>query len=486
MTTTTKTNSAQYVTQENTLLFADSYKFSQPGQYPPEMTGYYGYGSARFSSIRHVNWTLFSGLQAFIKSQLMKKVTLEDVIELQMICKMHGEPLDIKPYVKLVKEYDGIWPFTIRAVKEGTILTVGNVMFTLECTDPDIAKLASSWETSLLRAVWYPTTVGTISKHCKNIIMEFLERTCDNPKAEILFKLHDFGARSVSSQESAGIGGLAHLINFRGTDTIAAIIHARRFYSCEMAGFSIPASEHSTITSWGRTSEVDAYRNMLKLFGVKGGIFACVSDSFNIFDACEKLWGGELRDEVIASGATLVIRPDSGDPLSTVVKVISILAGKFGYTVNGKGFKVLNHVRVIQGDGVDPDTIRSILYALSLNQYSAENIAFGMGGGLLQKVDRDIFGFAMKCSSIRIKNEWVDVYKDPIGGGKTSMKGRLALIKGIEQVFDKGAISKIPAFVTKRESELMEGEVDLLEIVYRNGVLVREQTLDEIRAIADA
>lgn len=54
------------------------------------------------------------------------------------------------------------------------------------------------------------------------------------------------------------------------------------------------------------------------------GMVAVVSDSYNIWNACEHLWGEELRDLVIKrgeSGGVLVVRPDSGIPQEVVVKV---------------------------------------------------------------------------------------------------------------------------------------------------------------------
>src|SRR5262249_50868100 len=150
----------------------------------------------------------------------------------------------------------------------------------------------------------------------------------------------------------AGIGGAAHLLNFMGTDTIQAIEIAREYYGCEMAGFSIPAAEHSTITAWGRDHEADAYANMLTQF--PEGLVACVSDSYDVRRACREIWGEQLKDQVLARKGTLVVRPDSGDPPTIVSEVLRILGDAFGFSINGKGFKVLHpNVRVIQGDGVD-------------------------------------------------------------------------------------------------------------------------------------
>lgn len=90
----------------------------------------------------------------------------------------------------------------------------------------------------------------------------------------------------------------------------------------------------------------------------KVGPRACVSDSFDILNACSKLWGEELKDEILSMNGRLVIRPDSGDPKETLRRVFNILWYKFGGRINTKGFKVLDdHIRVIQGDGVNFESI---------------------------------------------------------------------------------------------------------------------------------
>jgi nicotinamide phosphoribosyltransferase len=282
------------------------------------------------------------------------------------------------------------------------------------------------------------------------------------------FKLHDFGFRGVSSWESAVLGGMAHLVNFMGTDTIGAILGVMEYYDAPVCGFSIPAMEHSTVTSWGRDGEVKAFRNMLKLFGKPNALLACVSDSYDIYEACKK-WGTELKEDVIKSGAVVVIRPDSGEPSSVVVKCLMILDKYFGSTMI-KGYKVLNHVRIIQGDGIDHKAIQSILFSAQMAGFSADNIAFGQGGALLQLVSRDDLEFAMKCSAAFINGEWIDVYKDPITSSmKKSLKGRLALIKDSDG-----------KFLTVRLENIGENE-DALKLRYRNGDLHNQTTFDQIR-----
>jgi nicotinamide phosphoribosyltransferase len=245
----------------------------------------------------------------------------------------------------------------------------------------------------------------------KQVLLKYLQETGD--PAGLPFKLHDFGFRGVTCPEQAAIGGASHLVNFQGTDTTVGLVLARKFYKAQMPGFSIPAAEHSTITSWGEENEVDAMRNMLEQY--PDGFVACVSDSFDIYRACSDYWGTQLKDKVLARDGVLVVRPDSGDPPTVVNKVLDILGDKFGFETNAKGFKVLNpKVRVIQGDGIDFAMLDKILSAMKVNGWSADNIAFGSGGGLLQKLNRDTQKFAFKCSQVVIGDESRDVYKRPI------------------------------------------------------------------------
>ena len=458
---------------KNILLNTDSYKVSMFKQYPAGTTGVYSYIESRGG---RYDSTVFFGLQAFIKEYLLEPITQADIDIADEILTAHGEPFNRQGWEYILRTHGGFLPVVIKAVPEGTIVPVKNVLATIENTDPECYWLTTYLETALLRAVWYPTTVATQSKAIKNVIAEYLEKTGDI--SGINFKLHDFGARGVSSWESAGLGGAAHLVNFMGTDTVSGLLIAREYYGAGIAGFSIPAAEHSTITSWGRDNEVEAYRNMLKQFGKPASIFAVVSDSYDVFNAAEKLWGEELKDEIVASGSTLVIRPDSGDPDVICRKLVTILGQKFGYTTNAKGYKVLNNVRLIQGDGVNERTIRMILGSFQAYGWSADNIAFGMGGALLQIVDRDTQRFAMKCSSAQINGVWVDVQKDPItDSGKKSKAGRVTLWTNSGGEYASGVTAP-----TGWSDKGIGGWTEALVEVFRDGKLVQEIDFETVRA----
>ncbi len=459
----------------NRIIDTDSYKASHFLQYPPNTTRAFFYLESRGSD-RDWNETVFFGLQYLLKNYFLAPFTQAMVEEAREVIEAHGLPFNYDGWTRLVKKHGGKLPLRIRAVPEGSIVPLHNVLMTVETTDDEFAWLGSWFESQLMR-IWYAITVATQSWQIKQDVYKSLRETADDADSEILFKVHDFGGRGVSSQETAAIGGAAHLINFLGSDTMAALLLHRRFYHCQMAGFSIPAAEHSTITSWGRENELEAYRNILKHFAKPGALVAVVSDSWDIYNAVEKVWGEQLKQAVVDSGATVVIRPDSGEPVEVVSRVAQILGEKFGFETNSKNYKVLKNVRIIQGDGVNQASIRAILQRLKNEGFSASNIAFGIGGSLLQKIDRDTLRFAYKCSAIVVDGKRREVYKQPItDSGKTSKRGRLDLIS------NGGAFETVKL----KRLEQISAERSALRVVYENGELLIDDNLDEIRKRAAA
>lgn len=448
------------------ILSTDSYKFSHFKQYPPKTTEMFSYLESRVGS--KYDKTVFFGLQYYLKEYLSQRITEEDVMEAAEFTKAHGVPFNLDGWLYIARELGGKLPIRIRAVREGTVVPIDNVLMTVESTDPKVFWIVSYLETLLMR-LWYPITVATQSWHIRKLLKEHMDASADYEPFELDFKLHDFGSRGVSSQESAMIGGAAHLVNFQGSDTVAGIYAARKYYNEEMASYSIPASEHSTMTMWGRDREAEAYNNMLEQYKDQP-IFACVSDSYDIMNAASNIWGGTLKDKVIEYNGTLVVRPDSGDPADVCEELMVRLDEAFGTDLNSKGRRVLRHgVRIIQGDGVNQESINKILGRLSARNYSASNITFGMGGALLQKVDRDTQRFAFKCSHAVVDGKDVDVYKQPkTDSVKNSKRGRLEL------VLEGGE------YKTVRREELGNRE-SLLVDYYKDGEITFETSLAEVR-----
>ena len=454
----------------NAILNTDSYKASHFLQYPPATRRVFAYVESRGGPYDE---TLFFGLQAILKREFGRPVTRGDVDEARGVLHDHGLPFNAEGWELLLQRHGGHLPIEIRAVAEGRSVPTHQALVTVVNTDPDFAWLTSYVETALLR-VWYPVTVATISAQLRRRIRAALLASADDPDSELPFKLHDFGARGVSSEASAALGGVAHLVSFTGTDNLSAIMGARTLYGESMAGFSIPAAEHSTITSWGREGEAAAYENMLARFAKPGASVAVVSDSWDLYHAVDQVWGEALRQRVVDSGATVIIRPDSGDPLIVVVKVMELLAARFGADVNGRGYRVLRHVRVIQGDGVNPASISAILDRVMAAGFSITNIAFGMGGALLQRLDRDTLSFAYKTSAVMIGDRWHEVFKDPATDrSKGSKRGLLGLVDG------EAGLTTVP--VDGERYEPLDGRRNELRPVWRDGRLLVDESLAVIR-----
>ena len=324
----------------------------------------------------------------------------------------------------------------------------------------EYSPLCTFFETLLVQT-WYPATVATLSKRAKDIIADAFDVSVDDGRESPLLasRLHDFGFRGTTCVEQSVLGGVAHLLNFDGTDTLSAAYVAQfKLNGGKPVGTSIPATEHSVMTAW--PTEKDAVDNMIRTFG--GGLFATVMDSYDYQNALDTVVPAVRRD-VIEGGGYWVLRPDSGDPKDAVLAALKAAEKVFGVTVNAKGFKVTNNVGVIQGDGIDVHVIDQILDAVLKAGFSAQNVAFGMGAGLLQKVNRDTLSMAVKLCQITYSDGHTkEVMKCPSDdGSKCSLPGELAVIMkdGVPTVFPKGSVA---------------AEDDLLRVVYdkrpvRNG-----------------
>jgi nicotinamide phosphoribosyltransferase len=466
-------------TQENLILLTDAYKYSHHKLYYPGTERVYSYLESRGGKFEH---TVFFGLQYILKHYLEGVVITEEKIkeaeEFMPQVFNRNDVFDASKFRYILEVHGGRLPIKIKAVPEGSVIPVNNVLMTIENTDPACYWLTNFLET-LIMQVWYPSTVATLSHAVREMVNEnFAETASVTAQSSRAFVLNDFGFRGVSSVESAGLGGAAHLLNFNGSDTIMASVFAQRYYNAnKVYGSSVPATEHSICTLLGEEGEIEIFRHVLETF--QTGIVACVSDSYNIFRACSQYWGTDLKEKILSRDGVLVIRPDSGDPVATLLEVFRILFDQFGFTVNDKGYKVLPpQVRVLQGDGINVDSIGTIYAALKQNQISSENLLLGMGGGLLQKVDRDTQKYALKCSWVQLNGKGIDVKKDPlemnekgelVRSFKKSKAGRLKLIQ-----YDEGSYS------TVREDE-HESYEDKLVTVFENGELKADYDFDSIR-----
>ncbi|CAF1169972.1 unnamed protein product [Didymodactylos carnosus] len=247
--------------EDNLLLKTDSYKVSHWKQYPSNTTFVYSYLESRGGSYES---TVFFGLQYILKKHLVGKVvTREKLDEAATFWKEHlkQDLVNYEMWEYIIEHHNGHLPIIIKAVPEGSVVPLHNVLMTIENTDPKCFSLAGYLETLLLQ-IWYPITIASNSREIKKILLKSLKKTGD-PNL-IPFQLHDFGFRGVSSYETSAIGAASHLTSFMGSDTISGSVLARNYYnSRQIAAYSIPATEHSTIVSWGKDNECKAYEHVL-------------------------------------------------------------------------------------------------------------------------------------------------------------------------------------------------------------------------------
>ena len=465
---------------------SDSYKFNHWNQYPKNTEAVAAYFESRIGA--RFDETVFFGLQALIIDHLLGAVVTRTGIEkAARLAKAHfgSEKLfNREGWEYILNEHGGNLPIRIRAVPEGTAVTVSNVLMTVENLDPKCFWLTNYLET-LLSHVWYTSTVATLSRETKKIIKKYLVRTADNIDG-LNFMLHDFGFRGASSTETAAFGGMAHLVNFLGTDTVVAMEAIVTYYgksnwtnlgfnpnvgddptAYDGIAYSVPATEHSVMTARGPEGEAQIIGELISDYPT--GILSVVVDSYDYKNCVGNIIGKQYKEAILARDGVFVVRPDSGNPEEVTLDIVENLGKNFGFTVNGKGYRVLNpKVKVLWGDGIEIRGVDNILGTLLVNGWSAENMVFGMGGGLLQKVNRDTQRFAFKCSAQKRNGKWVDIFKNPIDKTKTSKKGRLALVK----IGDK--------WETKAEKDVLP-ERNALVTVFENGKLLKFYTFDEVR-----
>jgi len=406
--------------QKSIVTAADSYKYSQvPDVYPKDTSAMSSYIQARVKGQKAVSL----GISMFIDEYLTTPVTKEIVDEAEYVITSHGEPFDRGMWDRVINEYGGYLPIEIYAVPEGTVVDSDVPLVTVECDIPGMFTLASFIETPMQRSVWYPTTIASQGLELYKNLKWMYEKYSDNI-GNLGFALNDFGQRGATSHESAVAGGLGHLIYFNGTDNVSALMGARHYYGADIAGYSVPASEHSVQCSYGEASQRLYLKTMLDKYAKKGGIVSIVLDGYNVYREAGLLCT-EFKEQIIASGAKVVFRPDSGDMFEVVPRLLAMQEAAFGFTMNSKGKKVINNVGIIQGDGINPTSAMMLMQKVIDLGYAPECVVLGSGGGLLQSVTRDTMKFAQKTSAMKIGGLWVDTVKNPITDqGKKSRGGR--------------------------------------------------------------
>lgn len=476
-----------------TIFRTDSYKFTHPFMFrelnkrkgKKRVVGMSSYGEARVP--KHVNITVFGG-QMGLQKIFYRPITMDDVDAAEQFALKHfGRPLfDRAAWEKVVNVYGGFIPCIVRAVPDGTVIRGGDPIYSVTVLDEDLFWMSSGIETCLLRAYWYPTTIASLDRDTKLEIVRFYEITGVDP-ALAGFALHDFGGRGVTVGEQAEVGGAAHGVSFLGSDTIEGILALNFYYDSEMSMFSVFATEHSVECSFGLDVEGEAdYIRAMLANAVEGSILSIVIDGKDMWRCAAMLCApeaeGGFREAIIRSKAKVVFRPDSGDMLEIVPKLLRMMEAAFGTEkVIGKGgivYRRIKHVAIIYGDGVDRLNLLTMLGNVVAMGYTADVIVFGSGGALLQKVNRDTLKFAQKGALLIFEDgTTLGIAKDPVTDqGKKSKEGLLTLLR--HRVTGELKVARLEQGYDEAVYE------DVHVLMYHTGKFYNKTTLDEVRARA--
>lgn len=469
--------------ERNIILDIDSYK-NDHGKMLPQNTEYIFSTIVPRRANRYTHLVKAMGHQYAIREYISQPIEAWMIEEAGSEMREQGFVFEKERWEYILDKYDGYLPLEIKAVPEGSLIPVGVAAVTIVNTDPNCAWLTSYIETMFQRVCWKMTTVASIAYDLYRYLDDIMVKHCGE-RGKVNFHLHNFGSRGADSFESDILAGMAHLASgFNGTDCAQANRNIKYYYKTAKAyGMSVTASEHSVMCAWSDPEKQDDLAAVEMMIGlledkVASGngipIVSIVGDTYDIYRLTRNYIGGIFRDRIIAlglKGAKVVVRPDSGDPLTMCLEVIKILMEQFGYTVNKFGYKVLPpYIGVIQGDGINNDSIRHIVAKLDKARISLENIVFGMGSGLTHDAGRDEFSFSMKATALYNGNEWHELLKRPITDlTKQSLQGHVTTY-----VANDGNI-----YSTRLDEMPLNGR-ELLEVVYRDGVILKEYTFDDV------
>lgn len=481
----------------NPITLIDGYKVDHRRQYPVGTQHVYSNFTPRSSRVPGQEHVVFFGLQYFTKKYLEEEADVffnqrRSFVAKQYEKRMAGYLGDFDFDVEHIMNLHelGYMPLKICALPEGTLTPLKVPMLTIENTIDEFFWLVNYYETILSSTLWLPCTTATTAYRFRSMLNNYFHKTNSGKyNNEVAYQGHDFSFRGLPGLEAAALSGAAHLLSFNGTDTIPALDFIDHYYPShdgvlKWHGFSVPATEHSVMCAGGQENELDTFNRLLDLYPT--GIVSVVSDTWDLWNVLDNILPS-LKDKINSRDGKLVIRPDSGDPItiicgnangenqSAVRGVVETLWDTFGGTINSKGYKELStKVGVIYGDGITYGVAMEICNRLQTKGFASTNIVFGIGSFTYQYTTRDTYGFAMKATWVQINNKEYSIYKNPVtdNGMKKSATGRLAVHKNAE--------GKL--YLIENATEADEG-YSLLEPVWIEGHSTSNQSFEDVRSV---
>ena len=481
-------------------LLCDFYKVSHREQYPDKTEKVYSTWTPRATRLAGINYAVSAGQQLFIKEFLIDYFN-ENFFSLPKTEVVNQYTRMIK-YALGVQNPDashiaalhdlGYLPLSIKSLPEGTIVPLRVPIFTIENTDKRFFWVTNYIESLLSCELWQISNSATIANEFRKRLDHYCDVTGGDPTF-VQFQGHDFSFRGMGGLYSAMKSGMGHLLSFSGTDTIPAIEGSEIYYNAniekELVGTSIPATEHSVMSANGTEDEYSVFKRIITEIYPNGPI-SIVCDTVDFWNVVGNVLP-RLKGEIMAREGhpilnKVVVRPDSGDPeliicgdpnASTEIErkgLVEALWDTFGGTITSKGFKSLDsHIGAIYGDAITLERATKISEQLIAKGFASTNVVYGIGSFTYQYNTRDSLGFAMKSTFAIVDGVDRQIFKDPKtdNGIKKSQKGRVAVV-------DKAGVLTLVDHLYS--NDVIEG--DLLEEIFRDGKLLVDDSLSNIRA----
>lgn len=475
------------------MLMADTYKNTNPDAMPEGLTKLTSYITPRKSMFKNLNKVVFFGLQGFIKEFLIDLVNntffnrdKEEVLaeyKVYLDTQIGDQSYDLGRIEKL---HDlGYLPIEIKALPEGSLVTMGVPCIELKNTHPDFAWVVQWIECIAQSELFGTCNWATMAHEYRELANEFYNKTTDNAKPSMA--MADFGFRGLGVDNGIRASS-SWLLSFDKTSTIPAMQYIDKMYYAHCAdnhiGFGAVSLEHATVCSNLAVCETEEklLRRLLTTV-YKDTSFSYVSDTFDYWFLVENTLP-KLKKEILEHNGKFLVRPDSGDIIEISVKTVQKLYDIFGGNINSKGYKELNpKIGIIYGDGCQYSKIREIWTKLEELGFAANTILFGVGAFSFTAMctpedgmvclTRDTFGFAMKSTDCVIDDKEYIIQKNP----KTDKDNLKKSHKGL-------------CYVTKENEEFVchdgyDSETipdnNELTTVFKDGKLVREDTFMNIR-----
>lgn len=487
-------------------LLSDFYKQVHAEQYPKGLTKLVSYFTPRMTRLPDQDFLIMFGLQGFLKEYLIEnfnknffELPKEKVIEQYRRVLDHTLGKSVYGVEKLSKLHDlGYLPIEIKSLEEGIKCSVKVPMIEISNTHPEFAWCVNWVESILSCSLWYPMTIANAAYRYRLVVNEWWDKTVDNnvPRHGAI---SEFGMRGAESLESGVHASAAFLTSFSKTATIPAIEYLEDFYNCdctkELVGMGGLSTEHSVMCSnyaIDGCEELFLRRLITEIY--PNGNVSVVSDSYDFWNVVDNILP-KLKEDILKRDGTIMIRPDSGDPVSISVETVKRLYNIFGGTINSKGYKVLDsHIRVIYGDSITPQRAKRIYEGLANNGFASNNIALGAGSFSLQCLEgdkgellpftRDTFGIAVKSTYGEVNGKPVLIFKDPktdTGHFKKSQKGMCCVFYDDEHNLTYADGLTYDTLYKTLVDGITYESINELKTVFKNSKMVKETSLKKIR-----